>query len=577
MSLYNTLFLAGDLEAQKLCARGVRIQHFLTRHFLYSILISDSVNMPAGCYYQSEYTQKLVHRYGRLYLPGQDHAPVAQLSIGDDRASFAEDVEIKRGWFPEKYGYADTESTDRLTEQLKSIQPNIRSGKMRKRLTARISGDLAEDSPVQLVLEHVLDSKENAFEFVQPLKRVIEVQEYAILPTYIQIEMERHGIASQDGRRRWLDFILFKGYSQSCEEAYGCYCNNPLQIFYDPDFKRIHPYQLDFRDTNLFQAFLEIFPFPGLIAVERLSSAGVMRIKQSADFQRYLWLYQCLVGYLKEELQALLLDGRQNYAPVQSVFQEERQKELELCKKSLLNNTQEAVMLYRVLKNPFTKSKRFREWAARQDGFPTLKLLSCVKSRRNGILQEYIGELFRYTQAIKQNEGRNTDARSRSVFFNASLTIGSHNQTLQDSQSMRLYQEPDDEKQKEEDTIMKNISISLGKENKTKQKNSIWMNEQTESGARASIPQAEFKTVPVENLEAFKRYICSDSEIPKNCREAVLAVLNAKYSVTQEDYEELLDVWRERKKSFPPKVREAIGTAAGIANIGSLIAQLLGL
>ena len=56
----DTLFLSGDYEAQKMCADVVKIQPFLERHFLYSVLISDSVNMPAGCYYQSECTQSPV-------------------------------------------------------------------------------------------------------------------------------------------------------------------------------------------------------------------------------------------------------------------------------------------------------------------------------------------------------------------------------------------------------------------------------------------------------------------------------------------------------------------------------------
>lgn len=576
----DTLFLSGDYEAQKMCADVVKIQPFLERHFLYSVLISDSVNMPAGCYYQSECTQSLLHRYERLYLPAGDHAPVAELSIGDDRSSFSEDVEIKKSWFPEKYGYTDDESTASLTKQLRNIQPRIRSGKMRKKLTARISDDLAEGSQIRTVLGQVLESQEQAAAFVQPLKKVIEVQEYAILPTYVEIELERHGLSTKDGRRRWLDFILFKGYSQSCEEAYQCYCNNPLSIFYDRDFRRIYPYRLDYRDTNLFQAFLRIFPFRGLNHLERLSSDQLMEIKYSTEFRYYLRQYQKLVELLKDELQIVLVGREGGYSDSQTIFEEYGRRELESCKQVLLQSTQDAIILYKILKNPFIKNERFREWAAKKTEFPTLQLLSCVEDGKNGIFQEYICEFFRQSKEIYKRQKR--DNTPKSNVFNFAVTIGNNNGTTQTGASEsgnKAFQQSDLVAQRQQEDSMKNFAFTIGKDNHTEQKNEIHSSTQASvgSGGTVSISQTEFQAVPAEALELFKAEIYKDVDIDKSCREAVLTVLNAKYCTTREEYEEALTDWRKRKETFSHKARERIGCAAAIANIGSFIMQLMAL
>lgn len=557
MAADETLFLAGDYEAQKMCGSGAPLGPFLTRHFLYSVLISASVNMPAGCYYQSEYTRSLVRRYGALYRPSGAHEASAELSIGDDRASFADDVNIKKSWFPEKYGYTDEETTACLTKSLSGIQPRIRSGSMRRKLAASISADLAEGSRTREVLGQVLPAGDQGAEFLQPLKRVIEVQEYAMLPTYIEIEMDRHGQSSQYGRRRWLEFILFKGYSQSCEEAYQCYCNNPLRIFYDPDFRRIHPYRLDYRDTNLFYAFVQIFPFRGLKHVERLGPGQVLKIKYSREFQFYLRLYRMLVSLLEEELQAVLWEGRPNYMSAQNAFQDFAYRELKTCRQALLQNTQEAMILYRTLKNPFLRSRRFQAWAAKGTEFPSLQILSCVKDERHGICRSYLRELFQASREVERQAGR----RKKGSQVNLSLIVGENNRVLQKNQ--------------EQEEAMNNYAITIGKDNRTEQKNEIHVTAQTPAGAEAPLTLEDFRKIPAGDLEKFKRAVSESRDIDEACCRAVLEVLNAGYSRDPQSFEAYLDAWKKSRRTFSEKAANALSALAGAANIGSFVVQLL--
>lgn len=400
-----TLFLSGDYEAQKLCKKGTKIRPFIRKHYLYSILLSSKVNMPAGCYYQSNHTQNLVFRNEKLFLPYNGHPALAELSIGDDRDSFAEDTKIKGSWFPEKYGYDDEVTIQRLTRRIKNIPPSPRSGRMRKRLTRNISKDINSPSKVKETLAWKLESDERAAELLKPLQAVIEVQKYAILPTYIQMEMDKHGLEGQN-QKRWLDFILFKNYAQSCEEAYNSYCNNPLSIFYDDDFRFIYPFRLDYRDTNLFSHFMKIFPFPKLDKIERLNIKELTTLKYSPEFRMYLNCYKSVVQAIDEELQTIILDrpsgGAKFYDTYYDKVLEQHKREKETFRTQLVDNVESAVTLYKILKYPFLQSRHFQEWLSCQktDGLPTIQLLSCIKDKKHGILKAYIHELFQNSKNI---------------------------------------------------------------------------------------------------------------------------------------------------------------------------------
>lgn len=488
--------------------------------------------MPVGCYYPSKYTQSLLYEYGDLYLPYKNHPALCELSIGDDRESFEDDTKIKRDWFPQEYGYTDNEEISRLTKHISKIQPSIRSGKMRTRLTANISRDITGGSSVYEVLCQVLGSREFVAEIVKPLKKMIEVQEFALLPPYIQIELDRHGISAKQGQRRWLEFILFKAYSQSCKEAYQSYCNNPLSIFYDSAFTSIYPYHLDYRDTNLFQQFIILFPFNNLENIEKFNSSDVLSIKYSHEFGNYLYTYKRLVNILKEELQTVLIGNWPEYEEVKRPFQYREEREFDSCKHLLIDNTHEAITLYKILRNPFMRTKRFQGWLSHRFELPTMQMRACLKDEKTGILQEYIREIFQQTKQTYQ-------------------------QRRQD--------------------YMKNISINIGHDNKSEQTNSIQYADRVSANGEKLITQDDFKAIPVDAIEKFRKEICENPDIDRESKKAILAILNAKYSFSPEEYAEYLAEWKENKKMFSQKVRDAISVAADLAGIAAFFKMLLGI
>ena len=109
---------------------------------------------------------------------------------------------------------------------------------------------------------------------------------------------------------------------------------------------------------------------------------------------------------MRDELQIVLVGREGGYSDSQTIFEEYGRRELESCKQVLLQSTQDAIILYKILKNPFIKNERFREWAAKKTEFPTLQLLSCVEDGKNGIFQEYICEFFRQSKEIYKRQKR---------------------------------------------------------------------------------------------------------------------------------------------------------------------------
>lgn len=526
-----TLFLSADCEAQKLCPLGIDLNSFIVRHYLYSVLLSTKVIIPAGCYYQSGYTQRLLYQYESLFLPYKDHPPLSELSIGEDRDSFAEDAMIKKSWFPEEYGYTDDMEIDALTRRIDNISPTIRSGKMRVRLTANIANDINGSSKVKEILNQELESNQRTEDLVKPLQKVIEVQEYAILPTYIQIEMERHGLETNYGQKRWLDFILFKNYAKSCEEAYQSYCNNPLSIFYDDCFRRIYPFQLDYRDTNLFDQFVKLFPFPQLDRLNRMNIKEIMTLKNSDRFRIYLNNYKAVVQTLKNELQATVFDTTFPYGTFQDTILQQKGKEYHYFRTQLITNVAESMTLYKILKNPFLRVGRFQTWMSHQDTeLPTIKILSCIKDKKNGILKAYVNELFEQSKTIFQNE-------RKAMKKNFSINFGGHTEQNIDSRNKSLLQD----------------------------------------NHLSCIMQKDFEDIDQNAFENFIKELNKDRNPDVlEAKKAILAVMNARYASSPDEYEDFLDTWREKKIGFSERAKSVLQIASQTAGIASFILKLLG-
>lgn len=528
------LFLAGDYEAQKLC-RNIsenNLQKFIERHFLYSILLASKVIMPVGCYYQSKYTQKLVLKYEKLYLPSNTYPNLGELSIGDDRASFADDAKIKKSWFPDDYIYTDDIELDTLTKSLKNIQPSIRNGKMRSRLTSHISEDINQNSSVKQTLSQKLGSQEKSEELFKPLKKIIEVQEFAILPTYIALEMERHNLSSNYGQKRWLDFILFKGYSESCKDAYQSYCNNPLNIFYDEDFRCIYPFYIDYRDTNLFEQFIKIFPFFKLDKISQLSVEEIWNIKYSMEFRRYLESYYSIVKALNEELQAVLLETNGYPTYWAEIFLNKKTNDLQSISQRIVNNVEDALVLYDILKIPFRREQKFKQWINNNYfDLPTVQLISCIKDKKNGILKEYIKVLYSRVKNIHRKENR---IMKKNTMFSL-IHIGNIKQEINDQEII------------------------------------------SESSKSLKLIKKDFEDL---NQEEFSRFIraLAKSQNPEilDARTAIITVMNAKDAVNEEEYENYIENWRKKKNTLSSNALEALKIASQAAGIASFILKLLG-
>ena len=444
----SIFYMAADYEAPKFCAHlGKRcIEKIINRHFVYSLLIADSVIIPVGCYYESPIVQRLVDKYHLFFLPYSDEAPIAGLGLGDDRASFAEDAKIKASWFPEPYSFKDENKISFLSRKIEDIAPTIRSGKMRSRLTANILSDIANDGKSFNVIADS-SSYERAAELVKPLKKIVTVQEYAMLPPYIDLEMDRNETLNDNAQKRWLDFILFKNYALSCENSYKAFCNNPFSIHYSPQFKEIYPFYVDSRDTRLFEKFIKFLPFRGLSSLFSLSPEELFEFRNSQDFRHYIYCYERIIHKIKSSLSIYIL--QQNYKPIAQEFSAECRRELDLYAKRLTfpENVRDAEILYRVLGRPFLNPKsnteRFRKWAAnRETDIPMLSILADIEDTEHGILSKYIDELSAVVRYVRRERrksmksdnkiinlfGKTTvqNVNSNNIVMNAPCTDGSH-------------------------------------------------------------------------------------------------------------------------------------------------------
>lgn len=404
MTLTNsdTLYIACDSEAIRFNPYPDSVkQALLNKHFIYSVLLSNTVTIPVGCYFESPLVQALVDTYKELFLPQHDQYPVAGLGLGDDRDSFLDDVKIKGSWFPEEYGYKDEIKTEALFKRIRDISPTIRYGKMRNKLTNSILSDIGPNGASFRLLNNQADLPFSASEALKPLEKIVTFQEYALLPPYIEIEMERHGTSRNRQQKQWLDFILFKNYVLSCESAYAAYCNNPFVIKYSPAFRQVYSFKVDFRDTLLFEQFINIFPFCGAKSIPYMNSSEVLALKRSEHFQHYLHCYRIVVDRIRDSL--MLYIPKLEYDSLPNQFRLYGHNELTSLKSNIVSNVNEAIVLYKILHKPslmrYSRQIAFSKWIkTRSEEFPLISILSEIDDKESGVLSQYIDELYYQAQ-----------------------------------------------------------------------------------------------------------------------------------------------------------------------------------
>lgn len=409
MANSDTLYLACDSEALRFNPYPDDVkQKLLDKHFIYSVLLSNTVTIPVGCYFESRLVQNLVEKYKGIFLPQHDDYPIAGLGLGNDRESFLDDVKIKGSWFPEKYGYRDRIKTEELFKRIRDIPPTIRYGKMRTKLTDSVLSDISPNGASFQLLNKQSDLSISISEVFKPLEKVVTFQEYALLPPYIEIEMERHGTSGNYQQKQWLDFILFKNYVLSCESTYDAYCNNPLVIKYSPAFRQVYSSRVDFRDTLLFEQFIKLFP-PFRDAEDRIphmNSSEVLELKESELFQHYLHCYQEIVNRIRDSL--MLYIPKLEYDEVETQFRIYESNEHKTLRTQIITNVNDAMILFKTLRKPslFHKSRyiTFNRWIkSRSEEFPLVSILAEIDDE---LLPQYINELYYHAQQNIQHAKR---------------------------------------------------------------------------------------------------------------------------------------------------------------------------
>lgn len=532
------LFLAGTYEAQRLVNNYPKnqLKEFLVRHFLYSVLLADCVEIPIGSYYQSELMRYTTQKCYGLFWPDKNSPALAGYSIGLDKGSFQNDAKQKSLWFPPDYGDGGVYSDEVLLDECNRIltmQPMIRKGRMRNILSAVIAEEISKEGTSFAVLKGFLNDSEESIKILEPLRKITEVQKYAIVPEYARMEMGDY--ADNETLYLFLAFVLHKSYAISCMETYDSYCNNPLSIFYNPLYREVYPFQIDYRDTLLFDTFLEIFPIKELTDIEHqyINAGKIWKIKSSGWFQQYLSIYRKIVGILKEKFDNIpLLDG-QPYLTLKNEIKAMSKDEHLLFHKKLVQDVNSSILLYKTLRCTLKKFRKGKKWLKGQDlsNFPLLEIESFLNQIPNPIMEEYIHNLFRESKTTYQIWRMNMKEKNV-IRQNAFCLFGSaHNEAeiKTESASKEIY-----------------------------------------------IPQKEFDSVSWSEVEQFfnemqKQGIDADTmEIVQN------ALFNGKY-MPKDKYENSVQKWREYKKSISDKILEKLQIAAQATTIATFILKLLGI
>lgn len=415
----DILYIAADYEAQKFCGKNVQVNKLLMKHFVYSCLLSDRVVIPAGCFFESANTTNLVETYRLLFMPQENTRSIAELAIGEDRRSFRDDIRIKASWFPKSYSVTDSEQMSLLVHKLDDIEPTNRMGKMRTRLTDNILLDVNENGrSFQSIQKGSGLSSEDTATLVKPLEIMVTEQKHALLPPYIRMEMEKQrALLNKAMQKRWLDYVLFKNYVISCEQAYHAYCNNPLSVFYGEHFRSVYSFKVDYRDTMLFEQFLKLFPIRELNNIKKMDSQDILRAKCHPYVKHYIQCYKAVVERIKESLSIFIVG--QNYEKIGEAIDREYKEERKVMMRQVaVDNSEEAIALYRAFKNAFFFAKRrkkaFNSWLKNNSSLelPMIRIMEVLDDDVYGILPNFIHELASVLkQRHKEDKAMNSSGK----------------------------------------------------------------------------------------------------------------------------------------------------------------------
>lgn len=536
----DTVYLAGNLEAQKLVCYNINLSDFIAKHFLYSVLLSDIVLMPSGSAYQSKYTLNLTKNFYDFFFPFKNELPLSAYAIGADKGSFYNDALEKSTWFPKGYGiYTDKQAIYEISKIL-TMEPLTRQGKMRNVLTNHIKHEISDDGKSKSALKNYIGAYELTNELVKPLAKVIEVQKFAILPEYVHMEMR--DFSNNAVFKKWLDFILYKSYSLSCSETYSAYCNNPLSIYYEDIFRKIYPYVLDYRDTLLFETFLEIFPLKDIQNIKSIDLKQIHKIKTSDKFRSYL------SGYIKivSKLASFFKDDFVTINPYKALNENIKSivsKEKQTLKNVLITDTNESLVFYKSLKYSFNKFKSFNKWVKNNiyDDLPTIKILEYMDLKKDSIINEYIKGLY---QICKNNQWeRKVNMKKETSKKNTIVSFGGGNIMQDTSNSEQI------------------INSTLGN-----RKSSLV--EKTEF--------SEFELIQWGDIEKYIILI-KEKKLDKKTEKLLIELLTSGKYLNEDSYHDKLNEWDSYKKCLSEKTKEILKVVAQMTSIASFILKLLGL
>lgn len=533
------LFLGGNYEAQRL-VHGYTddfLKQFLRKHFIYSALLTECVEMPIGCFQQSEKTRYLTMIYYDYFFPYKEYKPLVGYAIGASKGSFRNDMEKKAEWFPPGYGdggvYSDPTQMDDCHRFL-TMEPLIRKGTMRDVLSKNMRQDTGPDGASRNILDHILQVPGLAHELVKPLDKVITEQKFAIVPEYIFMEMK--DFASNPIYREFLSFILYKNYALSCMQTYmDAYCNNPLSIFYNQVYREIYPFEIDYRDTLLFETFLDIFPLQNLEGAEYKTAEEIHQIKRSNEFIRYKEIYIKIVERLKDEFNQIKLLTNHVYDVLGKKIRDFQAEERQIYRVNLVNNVNSSILFYKALRLSLNKVKKARKWMKNQDlsQTPLMELELYLNNRPDSMMKVYVQELYEASK-LNYREWRSGIVSKTSVAFSL---FGSVNQNVKDS--------------------IINSQIS------------------GEAYAGCSLKQQDVKKIPWEEVEEYIKCL-KEKGIDDETLACLLEVFRSGKYLSEKAFKESADKWDKHRKNLPESVKNIIENTAQAATIGSFIMQLLG-
>ena len=549
--MLETLFLAADYEAQELAIRAdkekqphvyqeqyLKLYEPMRKHFLYSVLLSDSVIIPIGCYFQSEIVQMLFDEYRELFVQYKGNEAIVGFGLDIDMDSFADDAKKKAGWFQDPYVFADQEKILSLAKKLNGIIPKFRDGKMRGILANNLLNDISlHGNSYTIVSNSYVISGSKPSVFLSPIKSMAEVQEYALLPPYIKtiIEKQRTEDFSVKSQKRWLEFILFKNYAQSCSEIYDAYCNNPLMVLYDEPFKKLYPYTIDYRDTLLFEKMQEFFPYKDIENIYKLSATDVLRIKECKSYNWYLYYYRMLINNVRETTKFVDF----SYVEYEGISKSAKQTfdaKINAFTASIAKNASEAEVLYELLRNSSKRVDTFHDWLIDSSADPIVKMAAYIGNRREELLEEYIYLL-----------SRNIHKKGRRKMGKISLKAGGSiaNPVIHQGDGDIIIK--GDIKESDIETNVSVIELA---------------------------EKVEPKVVRQLKKEIQKR---NDTEL-KYLIDSIERIINNAKSGKKDDFDKDLEVLKNTTNSelWRNKLKELTNMAGSIAGIGSFIVSLIG-